>query len=244
MKFKTQSPLHVLLFSLILIFQFSCSKDSDLLTDYVLADAKADLVIGKFVVDDVYTVSSVGSVVLDVLSNDTFTEQEEVTITETSTPTNGNVEINADDTLTFTPEANTPTSDTFTYTTEVVNEDQSVTTDVGTVTVTLSDRVDGGEIVLNTLKAFPSAFGAGANITGGRGQSIYAVTKPEQFRCRVLARCHLKTEQIDYCKSRGKGQSIKRHKFILYQQHNSLGAICTGPWTYHKRRKAHFGNVP
>ena len=75
MKFKTQSPLHVLLFSLILIFQFSCSKDSDLLTDYVLVDAKQDLVIGKFVVDDTFVTAIDDAIVLDVLANDTFEEE-------------------------------------------------------------------------------------------------------------------------------------------------------------------------
>ena len=175
MKINTQYPLQVLLLSFALIFQFSCSKDSDLLADYVLADTIDAKDVRRFVVDDTYFISSIGSINLDVLSNDTFTEQEEVTITETSTPTNGNVEINPDDTLTYTPEADTPTTDTFTYTTEVVNEDETVSTEQGTVTISSSNRVNEGEIVLNTLKAFPSAFGAGEPITGGRGKSIYVV---------------------------------------------------------------------
>ena len=72
MKFKTQAPLRVLLFCLILIFQFSCSKDSDLLTDYVLTDAKEDLVIGQFVVDDTFETAIDDVIVLDVLANDAF----------------------------------------------------------------------------------------------------------------------------------------------------------------------------
>ena len=176
MKLHILSPLKVLLLSIVLISQFSCSKDSDLLTDYVLADVEQTLDIRKYVVDDTYVFSSTGSIVLDVLSNDAFSEQENVTITETSTPTNGNVVINANETLTYTPEADTSSTDTFTYTTEVINEDQTVITEEGTVTVTLTDRTSAGEIVLNNLKAFPSAFGAGVNVTGGRGQSIYEVT--------------------------------------------------------------------
>ena len=38
MNFNTRSLLKVLLLSLLFIFHFSCSKDTDLLTDYVLAD--------------------------------------------------------------------------------------------------------------------------------------------------------------------------------------------------------------
>lgn len=175
MKINTLSLLKVMAIGLLTIFQLSCSKDSDLLSEYVLTDAMEGLEVRKFVVDDIFMVSDPGSVVLDVLLNDTFTEQEEVNIIDTSTPINGNVEINADDTLTYTPEAEEPITDTFTYTTEVVNADETVSTEQGTVTISSADRVNDGEIVLNTLKAFPSAFGAGVNITGGRGQSIYEV---------------------------------------------------------------------
>ena len=93
MKFNKQSPLHVVLLCFVLIFQFSCSKDSDLLADYVLADSLDSKSIGNFVVDDTYQVSLSGSMVLDVLANDTFENEAEVVITETSTPTNGTVAL-------------------------------------------------------------------------------------------------------------------------------------------------------
>ena len=173
MKLNTQSPLHVLLFSLILIFQFSCSKDSDLLAEYVIADAQKAILI-----DDIFVVSLNGSTVLDVLANDTFESEEEVVITETSTPTNGTVEINSDNTLTYTPETTEETEDSFTYTTEVVNTNETVSTETSNVTVTLtedpnktSQSTDMGE-----LKAFPGAKGFGKNTTGGRGGIIVEVT--------------------------------------------------------------------
>ena len=155
MKFNTLIPLKVLLLCIVTIFQFSCSKDSDLLTDYVLSDTLDAKGIGNIVVDDTYHVSLTGSIVLDVLENDTFENEAEVVITETSTPTNGTVAINNDETLTYTPNAEiveqlsdtTNTTivevvDTFSYTTEVVNEDASVSTETGNVTVNIgsSDR--------------------------------------------------------------------------------------------------------
>ena len=163
MKLNAQSPLHVLLFSLVLIFQFSCSKDSDLLAEYVISETQEATDIGQFIVDDTFFIASSGSITLDVLANDTFENEEEVIIAETSTPSNGTVEINSDNTLTYTVETTEETVDTFTYSTEVVNEDASISTETGTVTVTVEDpnKTVGGE-----LKAFPSAFGGGANATG------------------------------------------------------------------------------
>ena len=143
MNINPQSPFKVLLFSIIFIFHLSCSKDSDLLTDYVLRNSQ-EIVDGEYVVDDIYMVSQNDFIVLDVLSNDAYKEQDNVTITETSTPTNGSVVINTDNTLTYTPDPVTETVsvpetiDTFTYTTEIVKEDQSITTEEGTVTVVIT----------------------------------------------------------------------------------------------------------
>jgi Big-like domain-containing protein len=170
MKLNVQSPLLVLLFSIILFFQLSCSKDSDLLADYVLADTQ-DAIAIKLVVNDNYVLTNNNSIVLDVLSNDTFTEQDNVTIIETSTPTNGNVVVNEDNTLTYTSEETETeeiVSDTFTYTAEVVNEDQTTTTEEGTVTITIAK--------LGSLKAFPGAEGFGKYATGGRGGIVVEVT--------------------------------------------------------------------
>ena len=166
MKINTQSPLKVLALSIVFILHFSCSKDSDLLTDYVLTDAQ-EAIIGKYVVDDTFVVSLNGSVVLDVLSNDTFSEQASVIITETSEPANGTAVINNDDTITYTPETTEATVDTFTYTTEVI-VDETVSTETGTVTIAVQDpNKTSGE-----LKAFPAAYGGGSNATGGRGKVL------------------------------------------------------------------------
>ena len=78
MKINTQSPLIVLLISLIFFFLCSCSTDFDLLKDYVLTDVR--VVDGKNVVDDTFMVTHNGIAVLDVLSNDGFTAQDSVSI--------------------------------------------------------------------------------------------------------------------------------------------------------------------
>jgi len=160
MKFKKQSPLHVVLLCLILIFQFSCSKDSDLLTDYVLADSLDSKNIANLVVDDTYQVSLSGSMVLDVLANDTFENEAEVVIAETSTPTNGTVIINNDETLTYTPDdeiveqvsdttnaSTVEVVDTFTYTVEVDNGDGTATTEEASVVITTGDNASRQDVV-------------------------------------------------------------------------------------------------
>ena len=172
MKINVQSQLKMLLISFIFIFHFSCSKDSDLLADYVALDPEIGA-IAKFVkndtyqisissnseddtfeiivnsgsdgsdnsgsggttVNDSYQISSSASIVLDVLANDTFKDLEDVSIIETSIPDNGEVVINADNTLTYTPNTLQAIEDSFSYTTEIVNEDLSVTSEVGTVTI-------------------------------------------------------------------------------------------------------------
>lgn len=148
MKFKTLAPLKVFLLSIFIISQFSCSKDSDLLTDYVLSETQNTLDLSELILDDTFIINSRESITLDVLANDGFENIENVVITEASEPENGTVVINTDNTLTYTPVATVETTpetteqieDTFTYTTEVVNEDETVSTGTGIVTVTSENK--------------------------------------------------------------------------------------------------------
>jgi hypothetical protein len=128
---------------LALAFQ-SCSKDSDLLSDYVINKNDQSLALTKYVVNDDFFISSANSIVLDVLNNDRFTDVGSVAITGTSTPQNGDVAINEDNTLTYTPKEDTPITeeftDTFTYTAEEVTEEGTVTEEEATVTVSTINR--------------------------------------------------------------------------------------------------------
>ncbi len=145
MKFPLVKIIRLIVPIFFLFLSFSCSKDSDLLTEYAVADPGNKIAILNIVVDDKYDAVYGSATVLNVLDNDTFTNSDNVTIVETSTPENGTAVINDDNTITYTPtEQSTPqeeTTDTFTYTTETQNDDNTVDTNVGTVTVTASEEV-------------------------------------------------------------------------------------------------------
>lgn len=164
----------LLFLSCILFFNFSCSKDTDLLSEYVLSEGfDANNFENIYVVDDQYQLLSSNSMVLDVLANDVKEEQDEVVITEISNPAHGVVEINTDETITYTSVSETTVTDTFTYTTEIVNEDETVTSETGTVTVIVDTKTDKD---YGILKAFPAAYGGGSQVTGGRGGRVIYVT--------------------------------------------------------------------
>ena len=92
-----------------LIFALSCSKDADILSEYAISDSEDQLLNG-FVVDDVYNISPSGTIIIDVLANDGFENQSNVVITSVSNPSIGTVEINDDNTITYT--LGTPVSQT------------------------------------------------------------------------------------------------------------------------------------
>lgn len=94
-----------LIYALVLIFSTfqltSCSKDSDLLAEYVLNEDLLEF--NNLVVNDNFSITYGQSAVLDVLRNDQFADLNNVTIVNTTTPQNGIVIINEDNTLTYTP---------------------------------------------------------------------------------------------------------------------------------------------
>ncbi|MUH36917.1 hypothetical protein D9O36_13770 [Zobellia amurskyensis] len=193
----TSKALYGVACSFLFIFLFSCSKDTDLLADYIVSDNPSSA-IANIVINDNYFVNGQNSLVLDVLSNDTFNDKENVEIIDVSIPDSGTILLNKDKTITYTPkttidtnsETNTeeseeieldkedstkessqnitePTKDSFTYTTETTNEEGNKEVQTGTVNIT----IDYGE-----LKAFPGAEGFGKHSLGGRGGKIIYVT--------------------------------------------------------------------
>ncbi|SDE76555.1 hypothetical protein SAMN05421636_107172 [Pricia antarctica] len=89
----------------ILVSLFSCSKDTDLLADYIVSDFREARFIGNLAIGDNFVVAPQKSIVLDVLANDTFVNPDKVKIVETSQPTKGTVVINEDKTLTYYPDS-------------------------------------------------------------------------------------------------------------------------------------------
>ncbi|MCE8514535.1 tandem-95 repeat protein, partial [Ruegeria pomeroyi] len=67
-------------------------------------------------VDDTVSVAEDGSVSIAVLGNDSDPDGDSLTVSGASDPANGSVVVNADNTLSYTPDANFNGTDTFTYT--------------------------------------------------------------------------------------------------------------------------------
>ena len=134
------TTLAILLF--IFLVSQACSSDTDLLADAVLADKFVNKGIA---VNDYFVINPDKSIIFDVLFNDGFSLEDDVRITEISTPKLGLAIINDDMTLTYTPPAATEVTeeqpsvvtDTFTYTAEVINKNDEATTEEGTVEVVI-----------------------------------------------------------------------------------------------------------
>ncbi|TRO62872.1 Ig-like domain-containing protein, partial [Christiangramia sabulilitoris] len=112
------------------------STTSETTTVTVTVEPVADAVA------DMATTQEDEAVVIDVLDNDTYAAGTDVEVTSTTTPANGSVVINADNTVTYTPNADFNGTDTFEYTATVTNADGSTTSETTTVTVTVEPVAD------------------------------------------------------------------------------------------------------
>lgn len=179
MKLLLKQQVQVCLLLIIAIFNFSCSKDSDLLSDYVISTEEDVSGIFNLVVNDSYYVNMDNSVVFDVLSNDRFDDLNNVSILETSNPQFGDVVINNDNTLTYTPsEEESEVEDNFTYTVEQTQDDGSQNTQTGTVTINSSRNFTGvnlktfgvvGDGVTDDTRSIQLALNSGNNLVADPG---------------------------------------------------------------------------
>lgn len=104
MKLSLKKITSLLFVSFFLIFLNSCSKDSDLLSEYVVQNSDPLSSLDNRVFDDTFFIQDNNAIILDVLQNDLFDNLNNVRIVETSSPTSGTIVINADNTLTYTPQ--------------------------------------------------------------------------------------------------------------------------------------------
>ncbi|SKB46379.1 Ig-like domain-containing protein [Maribacter arcticus] len=101
MPITTNTLQKVTLTSFVLFSLFSCSKDADLLSEYVITKDDGLQSIALLANDSFYMAPGQGSILMDVLNNDNISDNANVTIIETSSPINGTVTINNDNTLTY-----------------------------------------------------------------------------------------------------------------------------------------------
>lgn len=182
----TLSKYMLLLFSLLIL---ACSKDSDLFSevvdDQIVNENNNDtggIISDNFqLVDDEFTINAVNSAfLLAVLSNDSIPENVDVKIVQTTTPKDGNLTINEDNILSYTPTLDDnkgigdTVSDTFTYTVEITFGDQTHQKQA-TVVVNTQYGDENSTKQMGPLKAFPTAYGPGSLATGGRGKSLAIV---------------------------------------------------------------------
>jgi len=101
--FSFRNVLKINFLLLVITCFFSCNKDSDLLSEYALDDKNFNDAI--LIRDDIFRTNG-NSIILDVLSNDSFPDSTTVRITGISNPNLGTVYIREDNTIVYTPNGN------------------------------------------------------------------------------------------------------------------------------------------
>ena len=117
------------------------------ITDGTSEDTADELITVTPVADilaDVATASEDVPVTTDVLANDSFqgVYGTDYVVSSTTTPANGTTTIEADGTITYTPNPDFNGTDTYDYTVTVTNADGSTTTETTTVTITVDPVAD------------------------------------------------------------------------------------------------------
>ncbi|WP_437371987.1 hypothetical protein [Maribacter litoralis] len=164
---------------------FSCSKDADLLSEYVINENDDLQSLTILTNDSFYMAAGQNTILMDVLNNDNLSADVNVTIIETSAPLNGIVTINDDNTLTYrvgeatTEETTTEETTTEETTTEETateddntTEEQSTSEDSFTYTAEVVDEETGTVTVEEAIVTVTNS----ENIVPTTGDNVYYVT--------------------------------------------------------------------
>lgn len=112
--------------------------NSNITATYVVSNGSSNT--APDAVDDAVMMTTVEPVVIDVLYNDADADGDAIYISAVGNAAKGDVSVNADGTLLYTPAKNFKSSDSFTYT---ISDGQA--SDTATVTVTLQSSDDGSD---------------------------------------------------------------------------------------------------
>lgn len=137
----------------------SGTNDTDLNPHYIWFDINPvnDAPVGA---NDSYTVDEDGTLILNVLANDSDPDGNPLNIASNTNPAHGSLTLNGDGTVTYTPNANYNGSDSFTYTVT----DGSATSSPVTVNITVTPVADNPVVagldgdVLNYLEGMTGSF--------------------------------------------------------------------------------------
>ena len=144
------------------------------------ASASIGVNINPDAADDTATLNEDAAVTIDVLANDTDADGDALSVTEVTQPDHGSVVLNADGTVTYTPDADYNGTDTFTYTVS----DGAGGTDTASVNLTVDPANDVPVAVDDTATLSEDA-SATLNVLGndsdldGDTINLDSVTQPD-----------------------------------------------------------------
>ena len=103
-------------------------------------------------IDDSATTKEETPITINVRGNDSDVDKDSLTLVVVSNPKNGSIKINADGTVTYTPNANFYSTDSFTYT--IIDGNGGTAT--GTVTVNVAQKVSSIYVITKASKNNPT----------------------------------------------------------------------------------------
>jgi VCBS repeat-containing protein len=136
------------------------------------------------VADDVTTAEDT-ALVIDVMANDSDANGDALTVTDTTVPSNGSVVVNADGTLTYTPDPDFSGTDSFEYTVEDPSGESSTTTvtiavdptnDTPVAVVDSATTAEDSAVVIDVLANDSDADGDALSIVGTSNPANGSVT--------------------------------------------------------------------